>query len=870
MSLAVDQAREGPAEARRRRLFLFQDGVVLAATLRGLARLGLLGAGGLPDLPASGLAHLRVGLRTLAQAGWLAEGPGLTAAATRLDWTAEGRAMLAGKAEILTALGDYLATFADPAADVWSRPWTWDQSGAFAALAARGWSPDPHLDGALATPLLLSHLAGGLPLGDLDPAQRGWLAARGWLGGGGDWTPAGRALLDDARMLGLTASYLPLLSRLPELYAGTLDTPPGMVAGMAPDGREWHVQRELNIAASTAAHGRYFADADALVRAVFDAEPLEAQPDLVLDVGCGDGAWLARINRLVREETLRGRHLDRRPLALVGADYAPVAVERARARLATAGVEAVVVLGDVGDPGALAAELAGRGLDMAQALHLHAFVDHDRGYLGAPAGERPAVGSGTYIGPAGEVLSPAAVEADLTAHLARWAPYARRHGLIALEAHGVPPILTARRQGALHSLAFDAYHGYSRQYPVERAAYVEAARRAGLRPAATGGRTYPASLPFTAVSLNHLFGSDAGLPAGPRGPRQDSWTPPADADLADGEALHRLVYADGDPRHPASWCAPATNALVSRAMDILEARLERLAEGETLRVADYGTGTGLAALELLKACRERGFEARLAARGASLELLCLDIPGGWFAKGHDLLKDCGWTRFYALTDAAGRFRPLAQVIGGRRMDVIVSSMVFHLIRRPALDRALAELAGALAPGGVLLWNAPDIGPAGPGTLLFHDANRMLRACWEDRLTGASPPSGAAQRAALAAVARDADGRPRLLAERAGRRILARANTAADLEAALAQVLDGPVVARPHEIAPDEIAQVLRVPSNHREYLPEIAQDALRLAVIDELMTLEVLPAVLRGPAASGLGAAVHWTGGEHRALYRAT
>jgi hypothetical protein len=276
-----------------------------------------------------------------------------------------------------------------------------------------------------------------------------------------------------------------------------------------------------------------------------------------------------------------------------------------------------------------------------------------------------------------------------------------------------------------------------------------------------------------------LAGSGAGSP------RTDSWRADPAADLRDGLALHKLLYEGGDLRHPRFWCAAATNALVTRAMRVLEERAASLSKGDVLRVCDYGSGTGLAATELLKACRERGLEDRLARRGASLELHLLDIPSSWFAQGYALLSASSWTHFHSLVDENGRFRPLLEVTEGQRMDVILSSMVFHLIRPQALARVAGELADLAAPGGRLFWNSPDLGPAGPWAVLFHDPNRALRAQWKALLTGTVIPASRAQREAVAAARRDRNPRSLVDDARADRRILARPHRALDVAETLA-------------------------------------------------------------------------------------
>jgi len=880
-------------DALRRLSFLFQDGMVLCATLRGIDAIDLLEpslaregtvAELRPGLSATGFAHLRVGLRSLEQAGWIEPAPGMTPAATPVRWTPTGRAAAAHRDSYI-ALGSFLATFSSSAPAAWSAPWDADRRAGFAdlvGLAATRWAvdePDPpgpevraHLDGALASPALLwleatDRLRGygpALPRDEHGAQLARLLSVLGWLAEDGSWTPDGVQGLDFVDHLGLSASYLPMLGRLPELYGGTLAT----TAAAPGDGRRWHVQRELNIRASTVAHARYFTDADPLVASVFDREPLSEQPAFVLDGGCGDGVWLAHIHAFVRDATLRGRHLDEHPLLMVGVDADEAAVERARLTLAAAGAVALVILGDASDPDALRDDLTAHGLAIEDALHVHAFVDHDRthGATRSPPGAA-AMSNGAYLDDAGRALDPADVEADLAAHLTRWAPHVARHGLVVLEAHCVAPHVTARHLGALHSLAFDAYHGYSRQYPVERRAFVAALRRAGLRQAATGERRYPTTRPFVAVSLNHVLGGRRrellpGMDAGAA--RADTWRPAPSADLRDGQGLHELLYERGDLRHPRLWSSNPTSLIVTQAVEELEGLLTARTRGDVLRVLDYGTGTGLAATELLKACRERGLEERLQRRGVTLEVHLVDIPGSWFAKGYEILGGCAWTRFHSLIGADGRFRPLAEVTGGLKMDVILSSMVFHLIKPRAFGRVVDGLGELMATGSRLLWNTPDVGPAGPWAVLFHDPNRALRAHWKALVAGDLQARTPLQRDAVAVARHQRAGAPLIADDRADKRILKDANTGTGLAGMLSTRFRGTITTQAHEIADRETLDTLLVPSNQAEYLPEIEVPALREALIEELLTGDVLPVLHAGPAGTALGYNVHWTFGDFR------
>ncbi len=729
------------------------------------------------------------------------------------------------------------------------------------ALACEGWRlPDDdrseliraHLNGALVVPTMLwlhetGRLVGDGPAFGDDVAGEAMgrlLSALGWIDSAtAAWTEHGRQARTFALNFGGVATYLPMLARLPELYRGelTVGADHGSKQG------EWHVHRELNLTISAAAHKRYFRDSDPIFLELFSREPVSAQPRFIAEMGCGAGSWLIHLHGLVSERTLRGKHLDSDPLPLIGIDIDAEALEQARRNLKEAGVPALLLHGDVTDPDDLRATLAEHGLAIEDGLHIRAFIDHERTYLGTAAPvDVPGWSSGAYLDAQGHPLTGEAVEKDLIAHLRRWAPHVHKHGMVVLEAHCIAPAVAARHLGSLHSVALDAHQAYSKQYPVDHAAFLRCCHEAGLQTPGHSERRYPMRKPFVAVSLNRLLGaSEPLLPAmDETSHREGTWRPGADADLSDGIALHEILFERGDIRYPAGWCSGATGFVVAGALEVIEMRLACAKQGETIRILDYGAGTGTATIELLKACRERGLEARLAERRVSIEVHLVDLPSSWFAQAFALLKQCAWTRFHSLRAPDGGFRALRELTGAESVDAVMANMVFHLIPPGALGRATDQLASVLAPHGRLLWSSPDLGPPGPGSVLLHDPNRALRR----RLLEREGFDGGA--------ADDAQ-------ERANRRILPRPLTS-DVTAALATRLAGEITHRTYEMLSENIVRGLLVPSNQAEYLPEIADRERRERVIRELMEHEVLPAMQGSEAGTALGLNLHWTLGTYR------
>ncbi|HYX59612.1 MAG TPA: class I SAM-dependent methyltransferase [Streptosporangiaceae bacterium] len=463
------------------------DGVAIGTTMAALHERGALAIltaqdrtefGPLRERLAANAGFLHVALRLLADQGWVArQGEPGTDQMTIMP-TARGRIVMTELA------GAYPAAVRSLRVRVDGEP------GPFGTLMRREWGlpagvpPDvrhqvlSHLNGHLIAPVMHAVSSGEADIATSRGAAE-ILAAAGWARLDADvpeLTQDGEIATSLARQYRYPVTYLPLLRQVPELIFGE-------PAKTDEGGEETHLDRELDLRFSgdvfTAACREPFLD---LALPLFETAPLDRQPALVVDAGCGDGALLEALYLAVRERTARGRRLAERPLLMAGVDPSPVARRMASARLAAAGVPHVIMDGDIGDPAALERALAARGLDARDALHVCKSAIHDRAYEG-PGPERsasPPAGAGAYALPDGSAIPASSVALDLARLFRRWLPVASRHGWLVIEAHAAPAAVLARLIGRTHATVLDATHGYACQYPVEPGVFAWAARAGGF------------------------------------------------------------------------------------------------------------------------------------------------------------------------------------------------------------------------------------------------------------------------------------------------------------------------------------------------------------------------------------------------------
>jgi len=315
------------------------------------------------------------------------------------------------------------------------------------------------------------------------------------------FTDKGLFFAKRASAYGVTVSYIPTFLHLDELLFGN----PLVLKNNNSDENEKHVHREMNVWGSGGAHATYFKVIDEVVIDLFN-RPIEEQPKGILDMGCGNGAFLEHIFNVIDQQTLRGKILEEHPLLLVGADFNNAALKVTRANLIKADIWAKVIWGDIGRPDILAKDLKDDyNIDLVDLLNVRTFLDHNRIWEFPKANyQLTSQSSGAYAHE-GKHLNNADVEASLLEHLTKWKPYVEKFGLLVIELHTLNPNLVAEHIGKTAVTAYDATHGYSDQYILEVDVFKTIATKAGLKPVESHFTKFPNS-DLATVSINLLKG----------------------------------------------------------------------------------------------------------------------------------------------------------------------------------------------------------------------------------------------------------------------------------------------------------------------------------------------------------------------------
>ncbi|MEO1623516.1 MAG: class I SAM-dependent methyltransferase [Bacteroidota bacterium] len=316
------------------------------------------------------------------------------------------------------------------------------------------------------------------------------------------FTDKGLFFAKRASAYGVTVSYIPTFRRMDDLLFGKPDLLWDVPAGSP----EIHVDRAMNVWGSGGAHSTYFRKIDEAVISLFN-RPIAEQPKGIVDMGCGNGAFLEHIFNVIAQRTRRGELLEEHPLFLVGADFNQAALKATRATLIQADIWAKVIWGDIGRPDLLADDLQENyGIDLGDLLNVRTFLDHNRIWEDPTerSPDRLSTSSGAFAH-RGHRIPNNAVEDNLLQHFRKWAPYVRKFGLLVIELHTISPALIAENLGRTAATAYNATHGFSDQYILEIDNFLKVAAEAGLHPDPQHQSRFPKS-ELATVSINLLKG----------------------------------------------------------------------------------------------------------------------------------------------------------------------------------------------------------------------------------------------------------------------------------------------------------------------------------------------------------------------------
>lgn len=316
------------------------------------------------------------------------------------------------------------------------------------------------------------------------------------------FTEKGLFFAKRAAAYGVTVSYFPTFAKIDELIFGNAS----VLRNILDAEDEIHVDREMNVWGSGGAHSTYFKVIDSIIIELFN-KPISEQPKGILDMGCGNGAFLQHIFNVIDHQTLRGTMLDEYPLCLVGVDYNNTALKITRGNLINADIWAKVIWGDIGKPDLLAKDLSDNyDIDIKELLNVRTFLDHNRIWEEPTkiTNKRISNSKGAFAY-RGKRITNELVEDNLLIHLKKWSPFVQKFGLLIIELHTVNPELVAKCIGKTSVTAYDATHGFSDQYIVEIDVLHKVSAEAGLFPDKKLFKKFP-NKEYATVSINLLKG----------------------------------------------------------------------------------------------------------------------------------------------------------------------------------------------------------------------------------------------------------------------------------------------------------------------------------------------------------------------------
>jgi len=313
-------------------------------------------------------------------------------------------------------------------------------------------------------------------------------------------TDKGKYLVEKSYAFGVTVSYLPMLTKSDAILFGDFKA----VFKKDSNGNEQHVFRGINVWGSGSSHSTYFKKIDTIITDLFN-KPLALQPKGIIDIGCGNGAFIEHVFDVIWSKTKRRDDLHKNPLFLVGSDYNKEALLKTKHNLKKADIWAEVLWGDIGNPDAINKQLKEKyAVKLSDLLNIRSFLDHNRPF-NQPTEQnmQPSSSTGAFCYK-GMHLKNKIVEQSLIEHFKKWKPYINKYGMLLLELHTVSPKIISVNLSNTPCTAYDITHGFSDQYIVEVNVFKNALKRAGLMLDTANYFQFPTK-DYPTVSINLIY-----------------------------------------------------------------------------------------------------------------------------------------------------------------------------------------------------------------------------------------------------------------------------------------------------------------------------------------------------------------------------
>ena len=316
-------------------------------------------------------------------------------------------------------------------------------------------------------------------------------------------TQKGEYLLSKSYAYGVTDSYMKTFIHIEDLCLNKIR---GVAQKIDKDNNEYHVNRPLNVWGSGHSHSTYFKHIDSYVIDIFN-KPIDKQPKGIADMGCGDGAFLYHLNKLVKKNTLRGRYLESHPLLLIGADFNQAALDETHKMFLNNKNQPMTVLADISKPDEYAQKVLSKySLNIKDFLNVRSFLDHNRRFdLNS---QNPSLKKYDFKNKTTNVFSWRGVkinnqdiQVNLVEHLKKWKKYISKYGLLVLELHSIDIKNIYNNIGKAPMTAYIATHGFSDQFIIEYEVYKECIEKAGLSINKDYEKTFP-NTDIKMISIN--------------------------------------------------------------------------------------------------------------------------------------------------------------------------------------------------------------------------------------------------------------------------------------------------------------------------------------------------------------------------------